>query len=562
MKVCFSELEQGWAGVSYRARLKKALLLLAACCLLVAPPMRLLAAQSSGAPSNTAPSSGAPLSGAPDGSAQSSADANTRITKTQAKDLFRSVDEILKFDSDATKLPILHPVKRKLTSREAVNKYVLKKFEEDESAKRMQRAEIVLKKFGLLDRDFNLRPFLVSLLTEQIAGFYDNKTKTVNLLDWIPAEQQKPVMAHELTHALQDQHVNLETWSQQGATDLAKNAAEDNQHIATDETDDTRDAVLEGQAMLAFIDYSLRPYGKTVATAPGMVSKFMDSMGDDSDSPVMARAPLLLQQSLLFPYREGLNFERTLLMDRGTETAFAGALDRPPTSSYEIMNPPAYLAHQPVPVLHMPDIHPLIDKDYAPYDVGVMGALDVRILTQLFGGDQSADALTPAWDGGIYYAAQRKSAVTDAEKKSTASLALMYYSRWKNADSARSFARVYADELARKYDVLKRRKADEQQIDDAGAEREEQVYTTNEGDVLIVLVGRSVFISEGFDLALARKLQALMSAAQAEGPIGIASAGKPGPLQPGSELTLPLAAMLRSVGAMKAGLPQVSVSSR
>ncbi len=77
----------------------------------------------------------------------------------------------------------------------------------------MERAEIVLKKFGLLDRDFHLRPFLLSLLTEQIAGFYDNKTKTVNLLDWIEPDEQKPVLAHELTHALQDQKVDLTKWS-------------------------------------------------------------------------------------------------------------------------------------------------------------------------------------------------------------------------------------------------------------------------------------------------------------------------------------------------------------
>ena len=74
-----------------------------------------------------------------------------------------------------------------------MNKYLTQKFDEDESAKRMERSEIVLKKFGLLDRDFHLRTFLLSLLTEQIAGFYDNKTKTVSLLDWIPPDQQKPV---------------------------------------------------------------------------------------------------------------------------------------------------------------------------------------------------------------------------------------------------------------------------------------------------------------------------------------------------------------------------------
>ena len=91
------------------------------------------------------------------------------------------------------------------------NRYLKKKFDDDESAKRMERSEIVLKKFGLLDHDFHLRPFLLRLLTEQVAGFYDDKTKTVNMLDWIEPEEQKPVLAHELTHALQDQKVDLKS---------------------------------------------------------------------------------------------------------------------------------------------------------------------------------------------------------------------------------------------------------------------------------------------------------------------------------------------------------------
>ena len=129
-------------------------------------------------------------------------------------------------------LPIEHTVKRKLISRDQVNRYLKEKFDEDEGAKRMERSEIVLKKFGLLDRDFHLRPFLLSLLTEQVAGFYDNKTKTVNLLDWIEPDEQKPVLAHELTHALQDQKIDLTKWSDVSLAKTSYNVQEDNQPSA------------------------------------------------------------------------------------------------------------------------------------------------------------------------------------------------------------------------------------------------------------------------------------------------------------------------------------------
>ncbi len=440
------------------------------------------------------------------------------MTKAQAEELFRSVDSILKFASSDSGLPVDHTVKRKLISRDEITRYLREKFEEDKGAQRLEQSEVVLKKFGLLDRDFQLRPFLLSLLSEQIAGFYDNKTKTVNLLDWIPADEQKPVLAHELTHALQDQKVDLTKWSETSLNDTSHNVQQDNEHIQVDEADTAREAVAEGQAMAVFIDYTLRSTGKTIADAPGLAARFKDQASDTSGSPVMARAPLLLQQSLLFPYTYGLSFEQAVLVKAGKQAAFADVLAKPPSSSFEIMHPNAFMAHTPVPVLRLPDIHPLLDAEYRPYDIGVMGELDVRILTELFGGRDIAAALSPEWNGGIYYAAQRKSAVTAAEKGSTASLALLYYSRWKNADSARSFMHVYATQIPRKYDGVVERAKDEAAGDD------ELVYSTSEGDVLVSRSGSSVFVGEGFALALARKLRDEIASAQPIGPIRQAAA--------------------------------------
>ena len=77
----------------------------------------------------------------------------------------------------------------------------------------------------------------------------------------------------------------------------------------TDEADTARDAVAEGQAMVMFIDYTMQPTGKTLADSPELAGKLKDTVADTSGSPVLARAPLLLQKSLLFPYSEGLSFE-------------------------------------------------------------------------------------------------------------------------------------------------------------------------------------------------------------------------------------------------------------
>ncbi len=469
------------------------------------------------------------------------------MTPEQSKELFSSVDTLLKFASEETGLPLRHEVKRTLTTRAAVEKYLVEKFNEDEDSKRMQRGEIVLKKFGMLDRDFNLKPFMLALLKEQIAGYYDSRTKTVYMLDWIDSEGQKPVLVHELTHALQDQHTDLEKWSDQTPSSPSHNAGEDNDHLARDEMDTARTAALEGQAMAVFLDYSLKPSGKSIIKNPELLEQLQQQMQGSEDSPVLARAPLLLSESLLFPYKDGLSFEQDIWMDKGRAAAFTGVLDRPPSSSWEIMNPVRYEQRKQSPVLVLPDIHPLLDKDYKAYDIGQVGQLDLRILAQIFGGEAAARELTPAWDGGIYWAGQRVGS-KPAEQFSTSSIALMYLSAWKNTASARVFAHMYADQLGRKYSGVKLEEPTKSPIEHIG---DEVIYSTSEGPVVITVHDKLVFVSESFDLKTANKLAALLIEGQGTGELHDAKM-----FQPDSTLTGGWIRSFASCGMMKAALPR------
>jgi len=458
----------------------------------------------------------------------------TRITPEQAKQLFSLVDELIKFSSDDSGLPIKSSVKRQLTTRADVEGYLQEKFNDDQDAKRLQRDEIVLKKFGLLDRGFDLKPFLLALLKEQIEAFYDSKTKTVNMLDWVSIDEQKPVLAHELTHALQDQHSDLEKWNDQTPSDVSKDSAGDTDHLAKDEMDTARDAVAEGQATAVMMDYILKPMGKSLVKDPEVMDALKHQMSGSDNSPVMARAPLLLSESLLFPYREGLSFEQDVWMDQGRAAAFSGALDHPPTSTWEIINPLEYEKRHVPAVPLLPDIHPLVDKLYQPYDIGQIGQLDLHIMTELYGGDETAGNLTPAWNGGLYWAGQLRTAKTPAELSSTRSLALFYLSAWRNAASAQAFARLYADSLGRKYSGLK---VDAAAISSApnDGKSQEQVFSTNEGPVVITTRGKLVFVSESFPLDLARKLTNLVLDAQGTGEMKMAKSVAPA-LQPTSPL--------------------------
>src|SRR5271156_1652294 len=202
----------------------------------------------------------------------------TTVSPKEAKELFRSVDEILQFASLDTDLPIKHKVKRRLTKRDEVQSYIEKSMKDDKDAKRLERSSAVLRKFGLIPHNFDLGSFLVAMLREQVAGYYDAKTKTVNLLNWLDAESQKPVLAHELTHALQDQSFEIEKWMK-GSGEVADNKKDDPSpaDIENDEETSARQAIVEGQAMVVMLDYSLAPLGKTLLNSPQIVEALKQS---------------------------------------------------------------------------------------------------------------------------------------------------------------------------------------------------------------------------------------------------------------------------------------------
>jgi hypothetical protein len=536
-------------------------------------------AQQAAPPAATAPQAGQ-VSKAPEGGKKTDA----HMTPEQTKQLFALVDQLIKFSSEETGLPIKSDVKRQITDRATVEGYLKDKFAEDESAKRMQRGEIVLKKFGLLDHDFALSPFLLQLLKEQIEAYYDFKTKTVYMLDWVDIEEQKPVLAHELTHALQDQHSDLAKWNDQTPEDVSLNYSEDTDHLAKDEMDTAREAVVEGQATAVMMDYVLKPMGKSLVKDPELMDVLRQKMTSSDDSPVLARAPLLLSESLLFPYREGLSFEQDIWMDQGQTAAFTGTLDHPPTSSWEIINPLEYEKKHAPSIPLLPNIHPLVDSLYKPYDIGQIGQLDLHILAGILGGDDTARHLTPAWDGGLYWAGQRLSAKTPEERASTNSIALFYLSVWKNAASARAFTRLYTENLGRKYSGVKLESAagsgdtadhssgfkvfspapssGEDSADSAGSDASaplgERVYSTNEGPVVITTRGKMVFVAESFPLDVARKLTALILDAQGTGETHLAQAVQPGvpALKPATlePLTGSLVHFFANCGVMKAAV--------
>ena len=104
------------------------------------------------------------------------------------------------------------------------------------------------------------------------------------------------------------------------------------------------------------------------------------------------------------------------------------------------------------------------------------------------------------------------------------SLALFYLAAWRNPATAQDFAKLYAQNLGRKYSGLKKDTAAQASAPNDG-HTTEQVFTTTEGPVLITTRGKLVFITESFPLELARQLTSRVLDAQGTGEMKMAMAG-------------------------------------
>ena len=463
-------------------------------------------AQSSNSPApNTpgateVPGAGVSVQEQPKGSApQEEPQAETRITKAQAKELFRSVDVILNFASHDTRLPIKSDVKRHLITRESMEKYVNKRMKDDKDAQRLEQSRLVLEKFGLLPKGYDLHSEFLRLLAEQVAAYYDPKSKSVNLLDWVPPDTQKPVLAHELTHALQDQKIGLEKWERAGAKD--DNPLPDPQEYVVEEAQAARQCVAEGQAMVVLFDYTLAPMGKDVVSASEIVDAMRAGMADSKDSPVFAAAPVFLRESLMMPYTWGTDFVRTVLTKKGKDAAYGGLLEHPPVDTRQVMQPETYLLNQVVPPPEIPDLDKLVAPTYERFDFGGMGEFDIYLLAKQYGGDDAPPNYYPHWRGGYYFAAHAKGAPKDQ-------IAMLYFSRWDSPEAAHDFAKLYGDYLPKRYKNVGW--VATCPAVPAGPACSHEEATTEQGKVVMEFYGNDLLIMEGYDDAVIERARDIL----------------------------------------------------
>lgn len=290
-------------------------------------------------------------------------------------------DALAKETSALRELPMLRPVPSRALTRSEIEQQVLQAFRDQTTADEIRAAELALKTLGLAPDDLDLRDLQLKLLTEQIAGLYDPKTREFYLADWIDPLLQRPVIVHELTHALQDQHFDLRRLAEwpDGDSD-AQLAAH---------------SLVEGDATLAMAQYVLRN--------PEAGAAYMRAMVNAPKMPVFENAPRAVRESLTFPFLQGMQFA-TALHARGGWKAVTAAYTPLPQSTEQILHLDKFDARELPAAVTIPDITAQLGRGWRHLDSDVSGEMGLRVILDQFLQDPDASTRAAAGWGGDRFA--------------------------------------------------------------------------------------------------------------------------------------------------------------
>ncbi|HYY98592.1 MAG TPA: hypothetical protein VE642_08375 [Pyrinomonadaceae bacterium] len=366
--------------------------------------------------------------------------------------------EVLQETSEIRKLAILRPVQSGAQSRAEIEQMLVRNLDESATPEELRASEAVMKKLGLAPADFQLRPFIIKLLAEQVAGYYEPKTREFYLADWIDLDGQKPVMAHELTHALQDQHFDLrrfENWPKHDS----------DAELATH-------SLVEGDASFLMMQYIVRNPARQLA--------FIKSMGAAGASATeqIDKAPRFLRETLVFPYFQGMAWVAGVYKQGGWD-AVSAAYKNLPKSTEQILHNDKYAAGEAPQKVTLLDISASLGRGWKMADNDVQGEWGYYLLLdQILQSPDVSKKASAGWGGDRYalFTGPNPADVLVAQK-----------AVWDTEQDAREFFDAYVARTTKRYGV--------EPATQAGPGR--VFWKTPEGGALVELSGSTVLVLEG-----------------------------------------------------------------
>lgn len=318
----------------------------------------------------------------------------------------------------------------------------------------LRHLEQRLLKFGFVVSPVDLRQMYLQLFSQQIAGYYDPITQKMVLVtneggggaqgtplmmqlfsNWIVRQfgltMDEILLAHELTHVLQDQHFRLMSLPLEDARQEDMGSA--------------AKALVEGDAMLVMVDYMLR------AQAPGMdatqAPDISANMRNWSNHPLVRAMsvspsfPRYLTDNLFFSYIDGFDFVLHL-KKQGGWNAVNQAYAHPPASTEQILHPEKYQDQPDAPtILQLPDFSAEL-PGWDLIETNTLGEFNIRLLLDGFLSSADAVQASAGW-GGDRFALY--------EERQSGQLLLAWVTAWDSKRDAKEFFRLYGKMLEKRY---------------------------------------------------------------------------------------------------------------
>lgn len=356
------------------------------------------------------------------------------------------------------------PVHKEFKSKEQLRDLLVRYSQEEKNQKALEAERKTMLKFGLLPPGFPYVKFALDLLTEQVAGFYDFRSHELNLLDSTPMDLQVPVLAHELTHALQDQSFNLKKFSEP----VPEN----------DDLTEAHQALVEGEATAMMLDFLLKPMGRSLNTLGFDFREMIDQtiQMSTANTKVFQKAPRALQTTLTSPYLYGTSFFQ--YFRRHNDWSRAGAFYRdPPSSMEQVMHPEKYFDRRDDPILvTFPTPKSEFLKHWKLVDSNVLGELGMLIVLQQFLNDDNARIASEGWGGDRY----------QVYEDEAGRLLLLLFTTWDTQEDTIQFFNSYRVLMDQKYKRLKVVAAEERKLFRWDSEDEQVGLEIRDHDVIVI----------------------------------------------------------------------------
>lgn len=352
--------------------------------------------------------------------------AGTQVAPSAA-DLKTMAMEIVDDLATVRQLPRKGKLAMEVATREQIVAYVESRLAEELKVDELAGQEAALKRLGLIPESMDMKKFLLDLYGEQVAGYYDPFKSKLFIASWLPEAIQVPTMAHELTHALQDQHFNLKPV----LTPFPENS----------DATSARHSVVEGDAVLAMFAYIEGKSGAKMSKEN--LGQLLRSSMKSGSYPIFESAPAYFQEGLLFLYADGTEFAAAVHA-KGGWPALSNVYKSFPASTEQILHPEKYLG----PAKDAPTAIPLkLElKGWKEVHSDVLGESIVNVMMRGFLDEATATRISEGWDGDRYRAFHKGTG-----RPGVRGTLVVHRSTWDSVADAKEFAEGWKSITPKKY---------------------------------------------------------------------------------------------------------------